>query len=142
MKTVLWLMLLGVIVYFGYRRAHDYGLPWEDQVALVHYENSKRYRGGGEEVYVHGEVENRTRKKMVAEVECKTLPEGMTLTPKGRTSVRLEPLERMPFDVSLTTRREVTGAACKVSSWNIEDGLEAQVIRQAQHVFLRIKRLF
>lgn len=142
MKTFLWLLLLGLIIFVGYRRAHDYGLPWQEQVALVSYENSKRYRGGGEEIFVHGEIQNHTRKKVVAEVECKTLPEGMTLTPKGRTTVSMEPLERLPFDVSLRTRREVTGAACKVSKWSIEDGLEAQMIRSVRNGIARVRGLF
>ncbi len=142
MKIFLSLLLLGVVVYFMYRRAQDYGYPWEEQVVLSSYESNKRYRGGAEELYVHGEVRNRTRKSLTAEIECKILPEGMTLTPKATTAVALGPEEALPFDLGLRSRRNVTGAECRVREWSAGGGLEEKAVRGVRSLFDRLRRHF
>lgn len=142
MKIFLWLLLLGIVIYFMYRRAEDYGYPWEEQVVLTNYETNKRYRAGNDQVYVHGEVRNRTRKSVTAEIECKALPEGMTLTPKSTTSVQLNSEEARPFDMGLRSRREITGAECRVRDWSAGSGLEDQAMRGARKLYQRVRSFF
>ncbi len=142
MKTLLWLVLLGVVVYFMVRRAQDYGYPWEEQVEITSYEASKRYRAGSEQLYVHGEVRNNTRKSVGAEIECKTLPEGMTLTPKATTSVSLDPEEVLTFEMDLRSRRNVTGAECRVRDWRAGGGVEEKVVRGVRSLYNRLRSSF
>ncbi len=142
MKTFIWLVFLGIAVYFMVRRAQDYGYPWEDQVEIASYEANKRYRAGSEQLYVHGQVRNNTRKNVGAEIECKTLPGGMTLTPKNTTSVALAPEEILSFEMDLRSRRESTGAECRVRDWHAEGGIEEKVIQGAQKLFNRIRYAF
>ncbi len=142
MKTFVWLLLLGLVVYFMVRRVQDYGYPWEDQVVLVNYDTNKRFRGGSEQFYVFGEVHNRTRKRVSAVIECKSLPAGMTLTPKSTQTLHLHARETSPFDMELRTRRSATGAECRVSDWSAGDGLEATVMRGVQRLFQRVRAMF
>lgn len=142
MKTFFWLLLLGLVVFFMVQRVQDYGYPWEDQVELTNYDTNVRFASGSEQFYVYGEVYNRTRKKVSAVVECKSLPAGMTLTPKSTRALALDPRETAPFDMELRTRRNATGAECKIADWSAGDGLEARVMHGVQTVFSRIKALF
>ena len=142
MKTFLLLVVLGLIVYFGYRRATDYGLPWEDHIVLTSYEHALRYGSGSEEFYVHGMVKNQTRKHVEAEIECKTLPEGMTITPKSRTSVTLGPEEEAPFDMTLRSNLTVTGAKCRVLQWDTEGGAEIRAWNWVRSQWNRFVSLF
>lgn len=142
MKTFLWLVLLGLVVFFMVRRVQDYGYPWQDQVILTNYDTNVRYRGGADQFYVFGEVHNRTRKKVSAVIECKTLPAGMTLTPKSTKTLEMDAEGTVPFDMELRSRRNATGAECKVSDWTAGDGLEARVMRGGQRLFTRIKAFF
>ena len=142
MRMFLLLVFLGAVIYFMVRRAQDYGFPWEDQVVLTSYEASKRYRAGSEQLYVHGEIRNETRKKITAEVECKSLPEGMTLTPKSTASVTLAAEEATQFEMDLRARQNATGAECKISEWHVGGGLEEKVVRGVQSLFNRLSQTF
>ena len=142
MRTFLWLVLLGAVVYFMHRRAREYGYPWEDQVVLTHVDAGTRYRGGSEQMIVQGEVRNRTLKAVTAEITCTSLPQGMTLTPKATQSVELQPQEGRPFEIGLTSRRTATGADCEVSSWNAGGGLEEKLVRGVRRQFDRIRHAF
>lgn len=134
MKTFLWLLLLGVIIYVGYVRSRDYGFPWDEQVEIVHYEHNRRHIQGDQRIYVHGEVRNQTRKPVQAEIECKTLPEGLTLTPKSWTTVTMQAREVVPFHLQIESRMNATGAACKVRSWSVGGGLEERVWGSAKRL--------
>lgn len=142
MKTAFWVVLLGIVIFFMYMRVRDYGFPWEDQVVLSDYEANKRYRGGGEQLYVFGEVANRTRKPVTAEVECKTLPPGMTLTPKATKMLKLNPNESVAFDMELRSRRNATGAECAIRKWSAGGGLEERVMQGAQRIYQAIRAGF
>ena len=141
MKTFLWLIVLGIAAYFIYRRAHDYGPPWKAQVSIVDYEFNKRYVGGSEELFVNGNTQNHTRKNVRASVECKALPEGMTLTSKAATDVSMLPGERVPFHLSLKNRTGATGADCRVRKWSVEGGLEEKMGGAVKKIYTRIKSL-
>ena len=142
MKTFFWVIVLATVAYFLYRRAHVYGFPWESQVAIASYESNRRSMSGNEELYVFGEVENRTRKRVQATVQCKALPGGMTLASKSGTEVVVEPLERVPFDLSLAYMSGTTGAECRILEWNVEGGLEERATGAVMSLFRRIKALF
>ncbi len=142
MKTFLWVLILGIVAYFLYRRAQDYGFPWESQVAIANYAYNKRYVSGSEALYVYGDVENRTRKRVQATVECTALPEGITITSKTWTDVAMQPLERVPFNLSMNSKREMTGAECRVRKWDIEGGLEDRVSTAVRRLYRRITSLF
>jgi len=142
MRTLLLLVFLGGVIYFMVRRAQDYGFPWEDQVSLTSYESNKRYRAGSEQLYVHGQIQNWTRKSITAEIECKSLPEGMTLTPKSTTSIALGAEEALQFEMEIVARQNATGAECKIGTWRVGGGLEEKVVRGAQNLFNRLSHIF
>lgn len=141
MKTFLLLIVLGVAAYFIYRRAEDYGLPWKAQVSLVDYESTRRHVDGREEIFVNGNAQNHTRKNVHASVECKALPEGMTLTSKSATDVSMLPGERVPFHLSLRNRTGATGAECRVRKWSVEGGLEEKMSGAVKKIYTRIRSL-
>lgn len=142
MKTCLWLLGLGLVIFLMYRRAHDYGLPWEQQVVIANYEHGRSFSGDAGTIHVTGEVRNETRKRVQAEIQCKTLPGGMTITPKASTTVDLGPLGNVPFNVSLTSRSGVTGAECKVERWRVEDALDKKLLRSARQFVTRVRHRF
>ena len=142
MKTFLLMILLGVLVFLLYRHVQDFGYPWHDQITLTQYESISRYRGSGGEVYVHGEVHNRTQKRLHVEVECVVLPAGMTLTPKGTTTVTLEAQEKAPFEVALTSRRDVQDTACEIGTWRVEGRMDEALASTLWQAVGRVKRWF
>lgn len=142
MKMFFWLLLLGIVVFFMVRRVQDYGYPWEDQVVLTNYDTNSRFRGGSEQFYVFGEVQNRTRKQVSAVIECKAVPGGMTLTPKATYDVQMDANETVPFDMAIRSRQNATGAECKIGDWTAGDGLEARVMHGARRMIARIKAGF
>lgn len=142
MKTFLLVLLLGGILYLLYRHAQDFGYPWEDQVTLTQYDSISRYRSGGGQVYVHGEVQNRTQRRLHVEVECVVLPAGMTLTPKGMTAVTLEAQEKAPFEVALTARREVQSTACEIGTWQVDGGMDDALASMLWRAVGQVRRWF
>lgn len=136
MKTFLLVLLLGVIAYLGYRRANDYGWPWEAQVVITRADHSMRGRNSNE-VFIDGELKNRTRTTVTALVECKVLPGGTTLSPKAATTVELPPSATVEFRASTRTNKKATGLECKVAEWQTGRGLEDRWLGKAKSFFRR-----
>lgn len=141
MKSFVWLLILGVVIYFMYRRVQDFGFPWEDQIVVRGVETMNHHRSGGAQVHVRGEVRNMTRKRVQAEIECKSLPAGMTLSPKASMSVALQPEEVAPFDMMVKANANTTGAECKVSDWTAGNSFEERVIRSVRQLYIRVRAL-
>lgn len=125
MKTFGLVLLLGVILFLGYRRAETYGWPWQSQVEIVRADHSMRGRNSTT-VYVDGEVRNRTKVAGTAEIECAILPGTATIAPKTVVTVELGPEAVAAFQASTNVRTKATGLRCKISDWNTGEAQESQ----------------
>lgn len=137
MRTLLLLLLLGVVLYLGYRRATVYGWPWEAQVVVAYAEHSTRGRQS-RQVYVEGELTNRTGVPGEALVECKVLPGGRTLSPKATATVQVPPRASAGFRTSTSSPVRPTGVDCHVTEWTTGRGLEDRWIDRVSDFFRRL----
>lgn len=136
MKTFGLVLLMGVILFLGYRRAEHYGWPWQSQVEILRADHTLRGRNTNT-VYVDGEVRNRTKVAGTAVIDCAILPGTATIAPKTTVTVEVGPEATATFQSSTNVRRKPTGLNCKVSDWTTGEAQETRWMDGIKNFFGR-----
>lgn len=136
MKTFGLVLLFGVILFLGYRRAETYGWPWQSQVEIMRADHSMRGRNTST-VYVDGEIRNRTKVAGTAVIDCAILPGSATIAPKTTVTVEIGPEAVAAFQSSTNVRLHPTGVNCKVSDWHTGEAQESTWMNNVRNFFGR-----